>query len=447
MASPGTGTAIGGRAARVPTHLRGWLQRAFRTAWLTGLLLLDLPTHLFIATEFRVAGGPGGGQAPVGIRSVRSRWTASGALSRAFNSPPITIGRWSTTGPHRAQEPRAGVAICTGTQLKWSRRPGLATILGRTALYRPGDFLMSASDDANTPMPPESDSSLESDAAMGEPKAKKSKRGLFIGIGAVVVVLVVGVVVWIVSVPSTDDNYWESLQEQGLTDEYLNREIAVAQGRGFCDQVRGGQTSEAVWYQKTAVDFYCPEFSEAIQLVPTEEEKEENYLGDLRAAELGGEFASDAAAISSGRAVCARLDEGGENQGPPAELIAVNNFCPDYAGGFRELTTFEVTGTFVLYDDDYLCVGGGIALSRGYDDISASTDVKWENQDGERLATTTLGEGNSAGRGNCEWTFTADLPEGEERYLLTIGRRGTQEYTEAELKVPETVAVSLGSIF
>lgn len=291
----------------------------------------------------------------------------------------------------------------------------------------------------------ESGTAVSDDAPIAE--TKKSKRGLIIGIGALVVALIGGGLVWLIAVPSTDDNYWESLLEQGLEGEYLNKEIAVAQGKGFCDQVTNGQTTEAVWYQKTAVDFYCPEFSEAIELVPTEEEKESNYLGDLRAAELGGEFASDAAAVSSGRAVCTRLNEGGENQGPPAELIAVENFCPEYAGGFRELTTFKVTGTFVLYDDDYLCIGGGLTFSRGYDDIGANTDVKWDNQDGERLATTTLGENSTPTSGGCKWTFTAELPEGEERYLLTIGRRGTQEFTEAELKVPDAVSISLGSIF
>lgn len=278
-------------------------------------------------------------------------------------------------------------------------------------------------------------------------ETQKSKRGLIIGIGALVVALIGGGLFWLIAVPSTDDNYWESLLEQGLEGEYLNKEIAIAQGKGFCDQVTSGQTTEAVWYQKTAVDFYCPEFSEAIKIVPTEAEREAKYLGDLRAAELGGEFASDAAAVSSGRAVCTRLNEGGENQGPPAELIAVENFCPEYAGGFRELTSFEVTGTFVLYSDRYICVGGGLSLTRGFDDISGNTDVKWENPAGKRLATTTLGDAKLSGRRGCEWTFTAELPEGEERYLLTIGRRGTQEYTEAELKVPGAVAVRLGSAF
>jgi hypothetical protein len=285
-------------------------------------------------------------------------------------------------------------------------------------------------------------------AVGGAAASTKSKRKLWFALaGAGLFAVIVGFIVWAVAVPSTDDNYWESLQAQGLDGEYLNRDIAVAQGKGFCEQVAAGQTTEAVWFQKTAIDFYCPEFSEAITLIPTEEEKEANYLGDLRSADLGGEFASDAAAIASGRAVCSRLDQGGASQGPPAELIAVKNFCSDYAGGFRELKSFEVTGTFTLYDDDYLCIAGGIALSFGYRDINANTDVKWENQVGERLATTTLGEEATSGRNSCKWTFTSELPEGEDRYVLSVGRRGTQEYTEAELKVPGAVALSLGSPF
>ena len=279
------------------------------------------------------------------------------------------------------------------------------------------------------------------------PKPKSKKKLFIILVIALVVLLVAGGLGWWLVTPSTDDNYWESLNEQGLDGEYINQEIAVAQGKGFCDQVAAGTTTEAFWYQKTAVDFYCPEYAEAIKVVPTEQEQDEAYLKDLRAADLGGEFASDAAAISSGRAVCTRLDEGGENQGPPVELIAVENYCPEYAGGFRELTTFEVVGTFTLYSDDYLCVGGGIALSGGYDDIGAGTDVKWENGNGDRLATTNLGEDSESGRDSCEWTFTSQLPEGEDIYVLSVGRRGTQEYTEAELKVPGTVALSLGSPF
>jgi hypothetical protein len=211
--------------------------------------------------------------------------------------------------------------------------------------------------------------------------------------------------------------------------------------------VEAGETTDAFWYQKTAIDFYCPEFSDSIKLVPTDVEEDAAFLEALRSANLAGKFASDAAAIAAGRAVCTRLDAGGESEGPTADLIAVKNFCPDFAGGFRELNSFKVTGTFVLYDEDYLCVLGGLALSGGYDDIGGTTDVKWENPEGKRLATATLGDAKSVSKGTCKWTFTVDLPEGEERYLLTIGRRGTQEYTEAELKVPDAVGVSLGSRF
>jgi len=277
-------------------------------------------------------------------------------------------------------------------------------------------------------------------------RGKKPKRKLWIIGGVGVFVALVGVIVWVVAVPSTDDNYWDSLQSQGLNGEYLNREIAVAQGQGFCEQVAAGQTTEAVWFQKTAVDFYCPEFSEAIELVPTEEEEEGAYLSDLRSTELGGEFPSDAAAISSGRAVCTRLDGGGKNQGPAVELIAVRNFCSEYAGGFRELNTFSVLGTFTLYEEDYLCISGGFSMG-SYRDIGASTDVKWENQDGDRLATTTLGESTYRESDSCKWAFTSILPEGEELYILEVGRRGTQEFTEAELKLPGAVGLTLGSPF
>lgn len=304
-----------------------------------------------------------------------------------------------------------------------------------------------AHDDGSESVPGADASSRAGSDAEAPGKRRIGKRTLIaVGI-ALVLVLVAGLVTWRMVVPSNDDNYWESLNAQGLSGEYINQEIAVAQGKAFCEQVAAGATADAFWYQKTAVDFYCPEYAGAIKVVPTEEEQDQNYLADLREANLGGEFASDAAAVSSGRAVCTRLDEGGASQGPSIEVIAVKSYCPEFAGGFRELKTFKVTGTFTLYDEDYLCISGGLALSAGYDDIGSGTDVKWENPDGDRLATTTLGENTASGADSCEWTFTSELPEGEERYLLTIGRRGTQEYTEAELKVPDAVGVSLGSPF
>lgn len=283
---------------------------------------------------------------------------------------------------------------------------------------------------------------------MGFAAAKDKKYLVRLGaLGALVATVSTLIVVFVVVPAINNDRYWETLQEQGLEDEYLTKDIAVAQGNAFCGQIESGATREAFWYQKTAVDFYCPRFSETIQIVPTEKEQNARYLDELREDDLGGEFASDAAAIAAGRAVCARLDEGGENQGPTAEAIAVKNFCPDYSGGFRELNDFKVTATFVLRDDDYLCVAGGIALSRGYDDISSRTDVFWDNEKGERLASTTLGTNTKSGRNSCTWTFVSTLPEGEQRYVLRIGRRGSQEYTEAELKVPGAVGLSLGSRF
>lgn len=287
------------------------------------------------------------------------------------------------------------------------------------------------------------------DAGRKKSKKRVNRKLLLFSLGGTGLLgIATGLIFAFLVVPSlTNDNYWESLQSQGIEDEYLSKEIAIAQGKAFCTLIESGATKEAFWYQKTAVDFYCAEYSGVIQIVPTEKEQNSRYLDELREADLGGEFASDAVAIAAGRAICSDLDQGGKSQGPNSAAIAVRNFCPDYTGGFRELGEFRVTGTFVLYDEDYLCIGGGLTLEFGYRDINSETDVFWDNEKGDRLATTTLGTKTKSGFRSCTWTFSLDLPEGEERYVLSVGRRGTKEFTEAELKVPGAVALSLGSLF
>ncbi len=78
------------------------------------------------------------------------------------------------------------------------------------------------------------------------------------------------------------------------------------------------------------------------------ESPDQMYLSTLHDAGLAGQFNSDENAIAHGKQVCRQLDDGGPQQGPPADKIAIDVFCPRFANGFHILETATVTGTFVL---------------------------------------------------------------------------------------------------
>jgi hypothetical protein len=176
---------------------------------------------------------------------------------------------------------------------------------------------------------------------------------------------------------------------------------------------------------------------------------DETYLGKLRDSKLGGYYASDAAAIANGKAVCADLLAGGKNQGVRAEAIAVEVYCPDFASGFRTIKPIDVVGTMTIsdYSPSYYYpritnIGSWCWGSNGYNDMDEGTKVVITNQDGKRLAETALksGKGNSY---SCVFEFNFQVMEGEEEYLVAVGKRGEISYTESELKLPGRVAVVL----
>ncbi|MFZ0831771.1 MAG: DUF732 domain-containing protein [Mycobacterium sp.] len=164
------------------------------------------------------------------------------------------------------------------------------------------------------------------------------------------------------------------------------------------------------------------------------------YLSALKYSGLSDQFNSDASALAYGREVCRQLDNGGPQQGLAADKIAVDAFCPEFSEGFHILETATLSGTFVLIDtksntdissiasDGTSCEG-----TYGYSDIGRDTQVTLKNGKGEILATTVLGEGRS-GDVNCTFSFSFPVTEGEDRYVVSVGRRGDFSYTFNQLQ-------------
>jgi hypothetical protein len=184
----------------------------------------------------------------------------------------------------------------------------------------------------------------------------------------------------------------------------------------------------------------------AIALVP---KPDETYLTSLREHKLGGYYASDAAAIAKGKAVCAGLQAGGANQGLEVESLAVKVYCPDFYSGYRVLKQIKVEGEFSLADyspsewyPSISNIGSWCWGSNGYSDIDEGTSVVITNQDGTRLAETSLEKGHG-GAYYCTFKFHFTVMEGEKEYMVAVSHRGQTTYTEAKLKLPGSVSLIL----
>ena len=176
---------------------------------------------------------------------------------------------------------------------------------------------------------------------------------------------------------------------------------------------------------------------------------DDRYLTALKQAGFSAEFNSDANAVAHGKQVCRELEGGGAQQGMPADEVAVQYFCPQFAEGFHVLETATISGSFTLNDDDpnpyapaievdgASCVGAS-----GYSDVNPGTPVTVKNGKGEILTTTYLEEGKG-GRYMCTFGFTFDVTEGQDRYVVAVGKRGELSYSFDELRAGG-VALVLG---
>jgi hypothetical protein len=242
-----------------------------------------------------------------------------------------------------------------------------------------------------------------------------------------------------------DRNYLQQISEAKLGKYFANDNVALAQGKSFCDGLRGGSDAIGFHYQQIAVKNFCVEYLEGFEVIPTPEEQQETLVRALREKDLAGTFSSELDAVNKAKAVCANLDSGGEQEGPLVEFIAVSVYCNKYENGFRTLKDVKVKATLTLTESDPFgswfpaiarFSNGSCTGQYGYRDINSSTVVTVRNQDGVELASTTLGKGKGTYY-KCVFTYTFKVLEGEKYYMVAIGTdRGSLRYTESQLKIP-----------
>jgi hypothetical protein len=170
---------------------------------------------------------------------------------------------------------------------------------------------------------------------------------------------------------------------------------------------------------------------------------DDQYLTALKQDGFSAEFNSD------GKQVCRQLEGGGAQQGMPADEVAVQYFCPQFTEGFHVLETATISGSFTLNDEDPNAYSPAIDVdgtscvgSSGYSDVNPGTPVTVKNGKGEILTTTYLEEGKG-GRYMCTFGFTFDVTEGQDRYVVAVGKRGELSYSFDELRAGG-VALVLG---
>lgn len=267
---------------------------------------------------------------------------------------------------------------------------------------------------------------------------------------AIVLVLAAGAFALRVSGASKDQQYLKELEAQGLAHEYPSDVAALAQGHAFCTTLTSGAALQGYKSQLVAVRHFCPMFVAGFKVIPTPAEQQADFTGQLRKAGLGGEYSSDAAAVAHANAVCGALDKGGPQQGPPADAIAVGVYCPGYTSGFRTLQAIPLKGSLTLYDFSssiysmgIVATGGRCEGFNGYSDIRAGQEVRITDGDGDLLARTVLG-GGKGGSHKCRFTFSTSVMEGEDDYVVAISHRGSWHFTEAEVKLPDSLQFTLG---
>jgi hypothetical protein len=273
-------------------------------------------------------------------------------------------------------------------------------------------------------------------------------RSTLIKAGVPIVTLALILAGWVL-VTAPERNYLNDLNALELTDQFANERVSVLQGQAFCGELGAGADPIGFERQYIAVKHFCGDFLEGFEVILTPEEQEEELLTRLREGGFGGLYASDTEAVSKAKLKCTSLENGEALKGPEYEFIAVDIYCNDFVQGFRVLDEIKVKAEFYIVGSRYgwfpsiggsgnRCYGRG-----GYSDIDSGTSWTVTNPDGETLAEGELGPGKGTGS-TCKFTYTFTVLEGEKKYHVSVGRRGTLKFTESDLKTPGKVVGYLG---
>jgi len=297
----------------------------------------------------------------------------------------------------------------------------------------------------------EYEDSLESQSEDQLPEEKsrpKLKKRTVIMFGIPVVIASIVAASWFL-ITASERNYLKELSSLGLSTQFSNEKVSVLQGKAYCGELEAGNDPVGYERQFVAVKYFCPLFLEGFKVIPTPEEQEQDLLTRLRDGGFGGLYASDTEAVSKAKIKCKELENGAALKGPQQEFIAVDIYCNEFVNGFRVLKEIKVKASFYLSGSRYgwyPSIGGSSSNCYGrggYSDISSSTAWTVTNLAGDILAEGELGPGTGSGS-ICKFTYTFKVLEGEDKYLVSVGRRGTLRYTESDLKTPDRVKGFLG---
>jgi hypothetical protein len=130
--------------------------------------------------------------------------------------------------------------------------------------------------------------------------------------------------------------------------------------------------------------------------------------------------------------------------------------------GKQKPSQLKVQGTFTISNKSYDPTNdfadpnfrgddiGGCQGASGYDDLNSITQVVVTNSQAQEIARTELGSGSEDGDGTqksdtCTFTFNFAVRKGSPYYVVSVGDRGSSQYTFDELKTPGVVGLIIGN--
>jgi hypothetical protein len=126
-----------------------------------------------------------------------------------------------------------------------------------------------------------------------------------------------------------------------------------------------------------------------------------------------------------------------------------------FAGGSNS-KGLPVHGTFTISNLNYDATNefadpnfqsdgsGGCEGNGGYQDLNSIEQVVVTDNNGKEVARTELGSGKER-HDECVFDFTFDVKKGPKYYVVTIGHRGSSQYTYEQLQKPGAVALIIGT--